>query len=360
MNKKCIGCGVEMQMEDSQGIGYTPKEDALYCQRCFRIRHYNDVTISMKQGIDSKKVLSKIKKLNGMIVWVVDVFDFESNMIQNLNECFPKENILLVLTKQDLLPITLTNEKLLKFVLERLQFYNIQVNGIVICGDMVHHAYHWQNHSLEILKDAIRKTFQKRKVIFMGMANAGKSTLINALQNNKNVTTSKYPGTTLDILKLENDEFTIYDTPGLTRLDSLITRIDEKILKQVIPSSALKPQVYQIYENQSLAVGGLVRMDVYCKTPITVVGYFSTELKIHRGKLENADRLWEQHKGKLLRPTLNDGSKFKTVTYHFDDDYDKTDVVIHGLGWFCISKEVTKIKISVNESLGITIRKAMI
>ena len=39
-NKICKGCGVVLQSSDAAAIGYTPKMEADYCQRCFRIRHY--------------------------------------------------------------------------------------------------------------------------------------------------------------------------------------------------------------------------------------------------------------------------------------------------------------------------------
>ena len=63
-NKICKGCGVVLQSSDAAAIGYTPKMEADYCQRCFRIRHYDDVVISMKQGIDSDAVLQMIMALD--------------------------------------------------------------------------------------------------------------------------------------------------------------------------------------------------------------------------------------------------------------------------------------------------------
>ncbi len=47
----CIGCGAVIQTTDKAGIGYTPpsalekglETDELYCQRCFRLRHYNEI-----------------------------------------------------------------------------------------------------------------------------------------------------------------------------------------------------------------------------------------------------------------------------------------------------------------------------
>ena len=35
MTKYCKGCGVLLQNEDENALGYVPTLDASYCQRCF-------------------------------------------------------------------------------------------------------------------------------------------------------------------------------------------------------------------------------------------------------------------------------------------------------------------------------------
>ena len=47
---KCIGCGATIQTENPKEIGYTPKSSVekmenqiIYCQRCFKLKHYNEV-----------------------------------------------------------------------------------------------------------------------------------------------------------------------------------------------------------------------------------------------------------------------------------------------------------------------------
>ena len=64
MTKYCKGCGVLLQNEDENALGYVPTLDASYCQRCYRIRHYGDVTINMQQGIESNATLEKINKID--------------------------------------------------------------------------------------------------------------------------------------------------------------------------------------------------------------------------------------------------------------------------------------------------------
>lgn len=51
---RCIGCGVVLQDQDPNKAGYLPtsaltkalaaeNEESVYCQRCFRLRHYNEI-----------------------------------------------------------------------------------------------------------------------------------------------------------------------------------------------------------------------------------------------------------------------------------------------------------------------------
>ena len=74
--KRCRGCGAVLQTEDRTLPGYTPKAENDYCQRCFRLIHYDDLTVSMRTGIDPDLVLEEIRRLDALVLWVVDLFDF--------------------------------------------------------------------------------------------------------------------------------------------------------------------------------------------------------------------------------------------------------------------------------------------
>jgi hypothetical protein len=60
----CKGCGAVFQSTDPNAPGYTPKEGSEYCQRCFRLMHYDDLTISMRQGIDPDEVMHRIAEMD--------------------------------------------------------------------------------------------------------------------------------------------------------------------------------------------------------------------------------------------------------------------------------------------------------
>ena len=60
------GCGVHLQYENKLLPGYTPKKESEYCQRCFRLIHYDDLTVSMRKGIDPDEVMKHISEMDAL------------------------------------------------------------------------------------------------------------------------------------------------------------------------------------------------------------------------------------------------------------------------------------------------------
>lgn len=358
MSTYCKGCGAALQNENPKDIGYVPSLDAVYCQRCFKIRHYGEVTINMQQGIESDETFKKINEIDGVVFWIVDLFAFESSLIPNINQKLPGKDIVMVLTKRDLLPKTLTVEKISQFVMSRLEQEGIVIRDLLLSGHLLK-----ENEesilSIDYIKQAMDYYREDKDVIFMGMANVGKSTILNRLNQNTDLTTSRNPGTTLDLVPMQQDGYTIYDTPGIENHHSVLTYLPIKDLKTVIPTKPIRPLVSQIYENQSFAAAGLARLDVVVSGKASVVGYFSRSVTIHRGKLEKADALWKNHLNEMLSPCL-DTSLVTMHTYHSPMMGEKMDVVIHGIGWFCISGDIKEVFVKVHKGIFVTFRKAMI
>lgn len=361
MAKFCKGCGIELQNTDKKALGYVPNLDSDYCQRCFKLTHYGTLTINMQQGIESEITFSKINALNAVVFWVVDIFSFEASLIPNINDKLPGKDIILVLTKRDVLPKTLVDDKVFEFVEARLAQENIQVKDILICGHMLKKS----DASMECIDElswAIANYREDKDVVFMGMANVGKSTLLNQLVEGSGITTSRNPGTTLDLIPLYQEEgFTIYDTPGIENPHSMLSVLPPEELKQVIPTKPIRPFVSQIFENQSFAVGGLARVDFKVQGDASIVGYFSRDLEIHRGKLDDADRLWKTHLNKMLKPSAD--TSVDTMVEWMAPNLkkgEKMDIVIHGVGWFCVNGKIQNIRVKVHNGISVSFRKAMI
>ncbi|HCY5458303.1 TPA: ribosome biogenesis GTPase YqeH, partial [Staphylococcus aureus] len=82
---KCIGCGAPLQSEDKNKPGFVPEHnmfrDDVICRRCFRLKNYNEVQDVGLESEDFLKLLSGLADKKGIVVNVVDVFDFEGSFI---------------------------------------------------------------------------------------------------------------------------------------------------------------------------------------------------------------------------------------------------------------------------------------
>ena len=347
----CKGCGAVLQHELPNEVGYTPKVDSLYCQRCFRLKNYGDLMFSAKHAVNSMDILTKARDMDALILWVVDLFDLESALQEAINRYLLGKDIIMISTKRDLLPDSLKADKLGSYLMKRLKENNIWVKGIVVVG----------NHGLDG-KDQILKAVghyrNNRDVVIVGNTNAGKSTILKNVFNVDEVTISRYPGTTLEYIPISMKGYTLYDTPGFNRQNNIQILMADDNIKAITPSKKIKPITYQLKDDQTLSVGGILRLDLIGCEGVSCVCYFSERLPIHRSKTEKADILWQEQFGKLLKPTVKD--EYSTKKRSLPVIGDKFDIVIFGLGWFCISGKVKTISIIGDDQIEVISRKAMI
>lgn len=347
---KCKGCGVTLQYDDPNALGYTPKKDSDYCQRCFRLTHYGDQMISLKTGIDVHMVIKKIASMDAALAWVVDGLDLDHGFIDDFNRVFDGKTIVLIVTKTDLLVQLTDNEKFYGYIMDTLNRLNIHIDGLIVTGNFD------DQHEMEFI-DQLMPYAMNQSIIFAGRANAGKSTLLNHLLNNPVLTTSAYPGTTIDFnpIPLENG-LTIIDTPGIENDGSILQAVDDTIIKRLLPTKPIKPKVFQCYSPQSYSIGGLMRIDLNPKNNASLVMYLENNLKIHRTPYDNAKSLWLNHLGKLLQPV----SFREYTTIELDSTMDGHDLAISGLGWISFHGKFNTIHMTLPKGVSYTIRKKMI
>ena len=112
---KCIGCGATLQNANADMEGYikeNEKNKAL-CERCFRIQHYNEYKRVAKEPTQFIQNLEKIKQTNDLTILVVDLLNINPTISEIVRHCSKK--LLLVLTKRDVLPLFVSDEKLKQY-----------------------------------------------------------------------------------------------------------------------------------------------------------------------------------------------------------------------------------------------------
>lgn len=372
INKKvqCIGCGAQLQSDAENKAGYVPnsvlKRPAeeltdIYCQRCFRLRHYNEVAEIELTDDDFLTMLHEISSVDALIVNVVDVFDLNGTMISGMQRFAGSNPLIVVGNKVDLIPRVISRGKIRQRMTEQLHNVGLRPRQIALVSAL-------QSEDVKDLMKMVESERKGRDVYVVGTTNVGKSTLINqiiniATESDNVITTSYFPGTTLGKIEIPlEDGKNIIDTPGIIQRTNLTHYLKGKDLKQVIPHKEIKPIIFQLNEEQTVFVDGVARFDYIKgagKQPF--VFYQSNNLQLHRTKLSNADEFYEKHLGKILNPPSEyQATDFPKLKRHSFTVTDPSDVVVSGLGWVSVHDPGSEIAVWAPEGIDVYIRKALI
>ncbi|MBC1920675.1 ribosome biogenesis GTPase YqeH [Listeria grayi] len=361
---RCIGCGAVIQTEDPEKIGYAPKssldKDTIICRRCFRLKHYNEIQDVSLTDDDFLKILNTIGAKKALIVYVVDIFDFDGSWLPGLNRFAGNNPVLLVGNKADLLPKSLKHDKLIKWMRGRSKELGLQAKDAVLVSAE-------KNTGFDELLDTIDDLRGGEDVYIVGCTNVGKSTLINQIIKRASgesnvVTTSQFPGTTLDKIEIPlADGKLLVDTPGIINHHQMAHFVSGKTLKLMMPKSEIKPLVFQLNEEQTLFFGALARLDYESGGRKSFVVYMSNQLKTHRTKLEKATQLYETQAGEVLAPPTKEeiADLPKLVPYQFQLK-EKQDIVFSGLGWVTVPEGNAKVTAWVPEGVNVSIRRSLV
>ncbi len=260
----CEGCGVLLQTEYPEKPGYVPltalEREHPICRRCFRIRHYNEVAPVEQDPDVYLSMLGEIGNRKALVVQVVDLFDLSGSWIPGIQRHTGGNPILILGNKLDLFPKSAKVQRLKEWVVHTVGELGVQPVDVVLTSAAK--GYHFD----EVVR-AIETHREGQDVFVTGTANVGKSTLINRLlkefgSGEEVITTSPYPGTTLDTIHIPLEgERELVDMPGIVRRDRMSEWVEPEELSEITPKSEIKPKVYQLNDGQTLFFGGLARMD---------------------------------------------------------------------------------------------------
>ena len=335
----CTGCGVPLQMDSEDEPGYITAEaflrDQPLCRRCYRLIHYGQLTPVDGSEEAYRSTVMKVLSRPALVLYVVDLFDLSGSILRGVTGILGKHDILLAANKFDLFPGEANPHKV-KMWLER----EARRNGVKARATLLVSAR--TGMGFEQLRENLRTLAGGRRIVVVGMANVGKSTLLNRILDDARkagpkFTISPYPGTTLGAVSVTlPDGTTVVDTPGLLGRHRLADRVCPVSLKQIMPAERLRPRVYQLNPGQTLFLGGLARLDFVRGAPQPFVVYTANQLRVHRTKSERADELYERQRGDLLTPPCGgcseDLGRLLPRRMSFEEGQ-PVDVVFPGLGW---------------------------
>lgn len=297
--RRCYGCGAILQCDDPNEVGYVPKEkfaseEETLCERCYKLRHYSQYKDQGDISVDYATILDSARQDDALAVYVFNAFSLNGSLLDGIGEYFPSK-ALAVINKRDLLPKSFDDTYLIAKTKELLEKENIHPLEVIVTSSSAS-----RSSNIDTLLSKINQYRAGKDVYFIGAYQVGKSSLINALLNSYNndtdrvITTSPYPGTTLDVISIPLDEnSSMYDTPGINNAKSIVSKIEGKIVKYVLPRNEVRPETYSCKEGQSFLFSNIARFDFVKGSKTNFTFYKSNDLSLQRAKINKADDLFE-------------------------------------------------------------------
>ena len=322
---KCIGCGILLQDYDKNLDGYISNNDHRFCERCFKIKNYGQNKQVVSTNDDYLKIFDNIND-DDLVVYVSSLLTLNLDYVKRF------KNLILVLTKRDIMPKSIKNDKIINYVSNKYGIKNILIVSA------------FKKLNLDCLYNKMEKMGKGKKIYFVGSTNSGKSTLINEMIKSYNgydgeITMSSFPSTTLDTIDVKIGDLSVVDTPGIVCCDSIINYLDLKNIKKLNSKKEIKPITFQVKGKGSILVDELFRID-YDTDISSMTFYVANSLKVDKISLNNNNRMLD----------------YNNIEYNLDRD---KDIVIEDVGFIKMTNPV-KVKIYYKDKIDVRVRDNLI
>lgn len=320
----CIGCGGPLQNTDPEAPFYTPKsyqkDVPIYCERCYKIRHYGQIKPSFVSESVILETLHSVENRPGVIMLVADALDFYGSMHAHFNALSVHKRTLLVVNKIDILPKSLSRDKLTTAYLTMAADYGLRVDAIRLVSAV-------KKTEIDELITAMETLSHGQDVTLIGVSNVGKSSVLNAIlaaQSPKQnlITTSFEANITQGLIPFRFGTYTLYDTPGMASKGSYRYYLSGDSLRRIMPFKEIKPRGFQTLSRRAFYVGGLAYV-VFGEEPHgTMVTYFANPLTVHARLDDDPSVFYHEKVGQLLNPPASTDPSVplttETITVHGD------------------------------------------
>ena len=352
---KCVGCGAEIQTVDPHLPGYIPVDvlerrlregKEVLCRRCFRAKHYGEYEDLRLRDflVEYREILKDFENY----ILVVDLFDVEGTMRNELIEMAEGRKIILVLNKIDLLPKYVRRKEILMWMQEKFEGEIYPISAL-------------KGYGMQSLRR--RLEISGGRHLILGCTNVGKSSILKELTES-DVTVSPHPGTTVGLIerKLKNSKVRIYDTPGLVTDDRFSDLLKPACQRRILPRGEVRRKTFKARMEKLYFLGGLVIIESLSEGALFKI-FSSEDVRIHETSKKNFERLIEKSWGRFLTPPCSprelkyDELEWEEVEIDLEEG---KDLNFTGLGWLSVKRGRMRVKIRKPRKARLFLREALV
>ncbi|MGL5355733.1 MAG: ribosome biogenesis GTPase YqeH [Cetobacterium sp.] len=365
MTKKCIGCGIELQGENSNSNGFLPKSvlqggsKELLCQRCFKIKNYGQyIPIKMTKDDYRNEVRKNLVEAD-VAIPVFDIIDFEGSFDDEILDILREMESIIVINKLDLIPDNKHPSEVADWVKRRLAEEGVAPLDIAIVSSK-------NGYGINGIFKKIKHFYPNgATALVLGVTNVGKSSIINKLIGAKRVTVSKFPGTTLKSIKTEIpfSKITLIDTPGLIPEGRFSDFVCQECNQNLIPANEISRKTYKVEKDRVILIGGMIQMTVLNNDDLKPIFslYASKDVTFHETNLDKAVELMNGVDF-ITPPCDSCRDEFNNLEKDVELYTVETgeELVFKGLGWLSVKRGPLYVEITSPKGGDIIIRDAFI
>ena len=365
--RKCYFCGATLQSDDPNKEGYVnpevlenPTQNFAFCQKCFEAERFR--ALSNEPFIDYEfiDVLKEAKTNDCLLVYVVNLFSFETSFSKEVLDLIQGMKIMVVGTKFDLLPKGTNKEDIQEYVAHRFR-----VAGLRIQAPDVYIVSYDDEDSVRDILTRIFELKNAKNVYVIGSESSGKTQLINSFLkiysnlSNGNIVTCNYKNTHLKVMQIPmTNRSSMYETPGISITNSILFGLDAKTLRNIYLTEPVEPREISITKGHSVFIGGLAIIELLEGEKLEMTCYFHKNVQLHRSHVSDVESKFIKlnKKGELM-PSL---SKIKSTK-----DMEVFDIAManesptyrylgfSGLGWVNMKASDKKLRVYVPKGVSI-------
>lgn len=365
--RKCFHCGATLQCEDPSKEGYVkpevlenPTQNFLFCDKCFEAERFHSLSNEPFIDDDFVTIIKEAKEKDCLLVYVVNLFSFETAFSKEVIDLINGMKILVVGSKFDLLPKGTSKDETAEYVAHRFRVAGLKITA----NDVMITSLHDEEASQEILT-RIFELKNAKNVYIIGCTDCGKTALISSFLkiytnlSNGNIMTHEYKDTNLKVMEIPLTSCSsMYETPGISITNSILFGLDNKTLRAIYLTKPVEPREETISKGHSLFIGGLAVIEQIDGPKTDIICYFHDKVEINKSHVSDVEeKFLKLTKANKLIPSLSKIKSTKDMDV-FDiemknDDGNYRDLGFTGLGWVSIKSRNQKFRIYVPKGVAI-------